>query len=164
MEIVPYVELADGGGEGHSSILCVCLQRQYEHLENYFCFVINLTQSQECAHLHCPCSLWVRYKAVMENATACLNSADVWNLSWLRHSDAFFSHRSLNLTQGEREREEIRLSSWIYVYCLTCSLLWAFSGSSEVSNCCLSHTIWVSDAGLSAARCSALSPVCICMN
>lgn len=82
----------------------------------------------------------------------------------LRHSDAFFWHRSLNLTQGEREREETRLSSWIYVYCLTCSLLWAFSGSSEVSNSCLSYTIWVSDAGLSAARCSALSPVCICMN
>lgn len=50
----------------------------------------------------------------------------------------FFWHRSSNLTQGEKGRWEIHISSYSNVCRLTFSLLWAVSASSEVSNPSLS--------------------------
>jgi len=46
------------GKDIYLSYVAVC-KGQYEHLENYFCFIINLTQPKKRAHIHhCPCCLF----------------------------------------------------------------------------------------------------------
>lgn len=99
----------------HLSYVAVC-KGQYEHRENFFCFVINLMQPKKCAHLHhCPCYLWLRYKFKIEKAAARLDSANVWNVSYLSCSDTFFWNRSSIQTLRVRKWGQMCLSSWIYM-------------------------------------------------